>query len=173
MSEKSGWKCALAQWGILWVRMALGVIFAAHGLQKVFGLWGGYGLSATVETFTQKMGISAPLAYAAIFTELVGGLALFFGLLTRISALAIAIHLSVAAYKVHWVNGFFMNWFNIPNVGHGIEYNLALFGMALGLLFTGPGAISLDSLLFCKKCCSKEDSASCCAAEGETKEAGH
>ncbi len=156
MSSKSGWRCCLAQWGILWVRLALGVIFAANGAQKVFGLWGGQGLTGTVAAFT-GMGISTPLAYAAIFTELVGGLGIIFGLLTRLSALGLAVVMGVAIVRVHWANGFFLT-------NQGIEYALALFGMSLGLLFTGAGCFSLDSLLFCREG-KDEESESCCAEE--------
>lgn len=156
MSGKSGWRCSLAQWGLLWLRIALGVIFMAHGAQKVFGLWGGHGLSGTVNFFQQNLGVPPILGYVACFTELLGGAAILLGLLTRLSALGLAAVMGVAIYKVHWVNGFFINWYNTPNVGHGIEYNVALMAMSLCLLFTGAGCISLDSILFCRKC--EEDS---------------
>ncbi len=156
MSSKSGWRCCLAQWGILWVRLALGVIFATHGAQKVFGLWGGQDLATTVAGF-EGMGISAPLAYAAIFTELVGGIGITLGLLTRLSALGLAVVMGVAIVRVHWAGGFFLS-------NQGFEYCLALLGMSLGLLFTGAGCFSLDSLLFCRGC-KDEESESCCAEE--------
>jgi len=123
---------------LLILRLALGVIFFAHGGQKVFGWFGGPGLSAIVSGFGQ-MGIPAPLAYLAAFTELFGGLGMIFGVLSRLSGLGLAITMVVAALKVHLPNGFFLN---SPG-GDGFEYNLALFAMALAILVAGPGRLAI------------------------------
>lgn len=125
-------------WALFVLRLALGVIFFAHGAQKVFGWFGGHGLAGTVSGFGQ-MGIPAPLAYLAAFTELLGGLGMIFGVLSRLSGLGLAIIMVVAALKVHLPNGFFLNG---PS-GSGFEYNLALFAMALAVLLAGPGRLAV------------------------------
>lgn len=125
-------------WALFVLRLALGVIFFAHGAQKVFGWFGGQGLAGTVSGFGQ-MGIPAPLAYLAAFTELLGGLGMIFGVLSRLSGLGLAITMVVAALKVHLPNGFFLNG---PG-GPGFEYNLALFAMAVAVLLAGPGRLAV------------------------------
>jgi putative oxidoreductase len=120
----------------------------AHGSQKLFGLFGGQGVSATLKAFEEKMGIPPILTILAMIAEFGGGLGVLVGCLTRLSALGVASVMVVAIYKVHLVNGFFMNWYCTPGKGHGIEYNIALLGMALSLVFTGGGKWSLDRLLW-------------------------
>lgn len=134
-------------WAPLPLRVSLGVIFFAHGAQKVFGWFGGYGWTGTMQFFTQTLQIPAPLAMVAILTEFLGGIALLAGLFTRWAALLLFGEMVVAALQVHLAHGFFMNWTNAPNVGHGIEYNLALIGAALALVLTGGGRLSLDAAL--------------------------
>ena len=123
-------------WGLLFLRVGLGVIFFAHGAQKVFGWWGGPGLEGTA-TGMAGMGIPAPLAYLAAFTELAGGVALILGVFSRIASLGLAITMVVAMVMVHLPNGFFLG------AKPGIEYNLALFTMSLAVLFAGPGRFAL------------------------------
>ena len=96
--------------GLLVMRLALGIVFFAHGAQKFFGWFGGSGLTATIDGLV-KSGIPMPLAYLVPFTEFLGGLGLIFGVLARLSALGISIIMLVAIFKVHLANGFFMNWF--------------------------------------------------------------
>ncbi len=92
------------------VRLVLGVVFFAHGAQKMLGWFGGYGFHGTMGFFTQQMGIPAPLAFLAICAEFFGGLGLLVGLLSRIAALGIIVNMLVAIATVHRFNGFFMNW---------------------------------------------------------------
>ena len=132
---------------LLVVRLGLGVIFFAHGAQKVLGWYGGHGLKGTVSSFQQRMGIPVALGLIASFTELLGGLGVLTGFLTRLSALGIAIVMLVAVYKLHWQNGFFLNWGLQPGKGHGFEMNLALIAMALALMIGGGGSLSIDRLL--------------------------
>src|SRR3982074_3081818 len=87
------------------LRVALGFLFFVHGSQLVFGWFGGYGLSASISAFTEKMAIPAILTYLAVFSQLLGGLALIFGFMTRIAALAIAVDMIVAIFLVHLPNG--------------------------------------------------------------------
>ena len=134
-----------ARYGPLIVRLALGVIFAAHGAQKVLGWWGGAGFSGTIDAFA-KQGMPPALTVLVMVGEFFGGLGVLFGCLTRIAALGPAIVMAGAIVTVHWRSGFFLNWFNVPGRGHGIECNLAYLAMALSLVFTGAGALSIDGL---------------------------
>ena len=140
--RQTGWQTA-REWGFLALRAALGVIFLAHGSQKLFGWFGGYGFAGTVEYFSSQLGIPAPLGALAILTEFFGGLAVLLGVFTRTAALGLTVTMVVAALKVHLAHGFFMNWENTPGQGHGIETNLALGAMALFLTLAGPGRWAL------------------------------
>ena len=129
------------------MRVVLGIVFFAHGAQKMLGWFGGDGFSGTMGFFTQKLGIPAPLALLAIAAEFIGGLGLLAGLLSRIAALGIACNMIVAIGMVHAQNGFFMNWFGKQH-GEGIEYHLLALALALTILVRGSGAFSVDRLLF-------------------------
>src|SRR5437588_12672274 len=78
------------------LRLVLGVVFFAHGAQKMLGWFGGYGFSGTMGFFTHQMGIPAPLAFLAIAAEFFGGLGLILGFLTRVAAFGIAVNMVVA-----------------------------------------------------------------------------
>lgn len=132
----------------LMVRIPLGLIFMAHGSQKLLGLFGGQGLTGTFKTFEEKMGIPPIFTLLAIIAEFGGGFGILTGFLTRLSAAGIATVMLVAMYKVHWINGFFLNVTGAAGRGHGIEYDLALLGMALYLLIAGGGRWCLDRLVF-------------------------
>lgn len=135
----------MARLGPLVIRLALGAIFFAHGAQKMLGWWGGAGFSGTVEAFT-KQGMPAPMAMLVIAAEFFGGLGVFFGCLTRFAAFGIAAVMTGAIYLVHFQNGFFLNWFNVPGKGHGFECNLGYLAMAVSLMLTGAGPLSIDAL---------------------------
>lgn len=135
---------------LLVLRIPLGIIFIAHGSQKLFGLFGGPGLTGTISSF-QQMGIPPVLTILAIIAEFGGGIGLLLGFLTRLSAAAIAIVMIVAAYEVHLANGFFLNSSCTPGQGHGFEYNLALFAMALFLALRGGGPFGLDRFFWEKQ----------------------
>ena len=128
------------------LRVVLGVIFFAHGAQKVLGWFGGYGLKATV-AYMKSSGLPEAIAYMVCFFEFLGGLGLIVGLLTRLDALAITIVMIGAIATVHWKNGFFINWELAPGKGHGFEANLAFLTMALALILDGGGWLSLDQLI--------------------------
>lgn len=129
-------------WGLLVLRLALGVVFFAHGAQKVLGWFGGPGLAGAAGGMSH-MGIPAALAYVAIFTEFLGGLGLVFGVLARLSALGILIEMAVAVFLVHLPNGFFMNWMGNQK-GEGYEYHLLAMSIALMVLLAGPGRLALS-----------------------------
>lgn len=132
----------------LFIRIPLGLIFLAHGSQKLLGLFGGSGLTATFRIFEDKMGIPPIFTLLAIIAEFGGGLGVLTGFLTRISAAGIASVMAVAMYKVHWAHGFFLNANLVLGRGHGIEFTLALFGMAAYLVVAGGGRWCIDRLIF-------------------------
>ncbi|GFE60294.1 DoxX family protein [Geobacter sp. AOG2] len=132
----------------LMLRIPLGLIFMAHGSQKLLGLFGGQGLTATLKTFELKLGVPPIFALLAIIAEFGGGFGVLTGFLTRLSAAGISAVMLVAIYKVSWVNGFFLNTYCVPGRGHGIEFNIALLGMALYLVIAGGGRWCLDRLVF-------------------------
>jgi putative oxidoreductase len=129
------------------VRVVLGVIFFAHGAQKVFGWFGGPGLRGVIGYFKQSLGIPAPLTVLAALTELLGGLAMVVGFLVRPAAVGLIIVMAGAITQVHWRHGFFLNWALEPGKGHGYEMNLALIAMALAVLVGGAGILSIDRLI--------------------------
>jgi putative oxidoreductase len=128
------------------VRVLLGVIFFAHGAQKVLGWFGGHGLKGTVGYFV-SMGMPAPVAYLVCFIEFLSGIGLVVGFLARLCGLGVAAIMIGAMATVHWQHGFFLNAELKPGKGHGIEYTLALLGMGLAVLVGGAGALSVDRLL--------------------------
>jgi putative oxidoreductase len=132
-------------WSRLVVRLALGIVFFAHGSQKVFGWFGGGGLKATIQMFAQYLKIPPAAAALAAFIECFGGLALILGVLARPAAIAIIVVMLVAIAKVHWKNGFFLA--SQPGQANGWEYNFVLIAMALAVLIGGAGAGSVDYLL--------------------------
>ena len=120
----------------------------AHGSQKLLGLFGGQGLTETFKLFEAKMGIPPIFTLLAIIAEFGGGFGILTGFLTRLSATGISAVMVVAIYKVHWVNGFFLNMSGVAGHGHGIEFDIALLGMALYLMIAGGGRWCLDRLVF-------------------------
>ncbi len=132
------------------LRVSLAAVMFPHGAQKALGWFGGYGFSGTMKFFTEGAHIPAPLAFLAILAEFGGSLALFFGLLTRLSAFGIGTTLAVAAGMMHVKNGFFMNWSGaIPPV-EGFEYHILVVGIALALMVQGGGKLAVDSWIYRK-----------------------
>lgn len=129
------------------LRFVLGIVFFAHGAQKVLGWFGGYGFSGTMGFFTQQMHIPALFAFLAIAAEFLGGLGLILGLLSRIASFGIAVEMIVAVALVHWQNGFFMNWYGNQK-GEGFEYHLLAIAIGLAVIVKGGGAFSLDRVLY-------------------------
>ena len=127
------------------LRLVLGVVYFAHGAQKMLGWFGGYGFHGTMGFFTH-MGMPAPVAFLVICTEFFGGLGLIVGLLTRIAALGIGVEMIGAIFMVHLPNGFFMNWAGNQK-GEGFEYHLLAIAVCAALLLRGAGAFSVDRSL--------------------------
>ncbi len=128
------------------VRLVLGVVFFAHGAQKMLGWFGGYGFHGTMGFFTQGMHIPAPFAFLAICAEFFGGLGLLVGLLSRVAAFGISMNMLVAVFMIHIHNGFFANWSG-QQKGEGIEYHLLAIALSLVVMIKGGGALSVDRAL--------------------------
>jgi putative oxidoreductase len=128
------------------LRLALGVIFFAHGAQKMLGWFGGYGFTGTMGFFTGMMHIPAVFAFLAITAEFFGGLGLILGLLTRVAAFGISCNMIVAVAMVHHQFGFFMNWTGAQK-GEGYEYHILSLAALVVLMIRGAGAASVDRVL--------------------------
>jgi len=128
------------------LRLVLGVVFFAHGTQKMLGWFGGYGFSGTMGFLTGMLHIPAPLAFLAIAAEFFGGIGLLLGFLTRIAAFGIGVNMLVAIARVHHSFGFFMNWFGNQK-GEGFEFHLLVLAIVAFLMIKGAGAFSVDHAL--------------------------
>jgi putative oxidoreductase len=131
-------KSSLNDLALLLLRLGLGAIMWAHGAQKLLGLFGGHGPQAFVR-LVGTLGMPVSLAWLVIAVEFFGGIAIVFGVLSRLAALGFAVEMVVAIVKLHWANGFFMSG---PS-GSGYEYPLLLAVVAFVLLLTGPGRFAL------------------------------
>jgi putative oxidoreductase len=130
-----------AQLGSLALRLPVGIIFMAHGAQKLFGWFGGYGLEGTGQ-WMASIGLEPGylMALLAGSGEFFGGLAILLGLLTRPAAAVLAFTMVVAIVTVHLGNGLFMS-------NNGYEFGLALLAASVALAVQGGGAWSVDRLL--------------------------
>lgn len=131
------------------LRIALGLVIFPHGMQKLFGWFGGFGFTGTMNFFTDTMGIPYALALMAILAESIGSVGLIIGFFTRFCAFGVGVTIAVGALMVHLPNGFFMNWFG-KQAGEGYEYHILVVGMAITLILTGGGRWSLDALILNK-----------------------
>jgi len=127
--------------GLSVVRILVGLIFMAHGAQKLFGLFGGYGLEGTGQ-WMESIGLAPGYLMALLSgsAEFFGGLALVIGLLARPAALALSVTLVVAIFSVHIGNGLFMS-------NNGYEFALALLAGTVAVLIEGAGRFSVDWLI--------------------------
>jgi putative oxidoreductase len=139
-------------WALLVARVVVGVIFMIHGAQKLFGAFGGTGLSAFVQ-------IVGPLGYLVTIGEFFGGLGLILGLLSRFSAASIILIMLGAIGMVHGQFGFFMNWTG-KQAGEGFEYHLLVIGILLPILIAGPGRFALSRYLHLPRIAGNERVAS-------------
>jgi putative oxidoreductase len=132
-----------AGWGGLILRLGLGIVMLPHGMQKLFGWFGGHGFSGTYHYFTDTSHIPGFLAVLAIIAESLGSLGVLFGFLTRIAAFGIVCNMIGAIHLVHYRNGFFMNWTG-QKAGEGFEYHILVIAMGLALMIGGAGKCSID-----------------------------
>jgi len=126
-------------------RLILGVVFFAHGAQKLLGWFGGFGFAGTMHAFTSA-GMPAALGLFVIFTEFFGGLGMITGLLARLSALGIIALMLGAISTVHAKVGFFMNWYGTQK-GEGFEYHLLAIAVAIVIVVKGAGPLSIDRVI--------------------------
>ena len=131
---------------LLVLRLILGVVFFAHGAQKVLGWFGGYGFTGTMGYFTSTAHLPYAVALLPVLTEFLAPFALAAGFFTRIAAFALGFEMFVAIMTVHASNGFFMNWFGNQK-GEGYEYHLLVIGLALALIVQGAGRFSADQAI--------------------------
>lgn len=133
-----------ASWAPLALRLPIGIIFVAHGAQKLFGWFGGYGLAGTGQ-FMDSIGLAPGALMAALAggAEFFGGLALLIGLLVRPAAAALAFAMLVAIFAVHFDKGLFL-------ANNGYEFGLALLAASVALLIGGGGRLSVDRTLAAK-----------------------
>ncbi len=125
----------------------LGTVILAHGVQKLFGWFGGYGFEGTMAFFTETIGLPWVIGLAIILFESIGALAIILGLAIRplvLFSLFLAVGIIISVHAQH---GFYMNWAG-NQAGEGIEFFLLWIGMALSLLITGGGQYSVDRLYF-------------------------
>lgn len=126
---------------LLTVRVIVGIIFAAHGAQKLFGAFEGPGLAKVVE-------MMGPLGYPVTIGEFFGGLGLIVGFLSRFSAASLIVIMIGAIVTVHGQNGFFLGHGPESTLSTaGFEYNLALIGLLAPILIAGPGRFSIGRFL--------------------------
>jgi putative oxidoreductase len=128
------------------LRLCLFFIFWMHGAQKVLGMYHGPGLQGFVG-YLSGLGVPAFMGYLAAFSEFLGALGMLVGFLTRIAAFGLMANMAYAIVAVHAKWGFFMNWGGEPGRGHGYEYPLTLFCMALAVFIGGGGNLSIDRMI--------------------------
>lgn len=165
---KKSMMCSLTafsdDFGKLFLRIVLAFAMIPHGAQKVFGIFGGNGLQATWQYFTEVLQISPLWAGAAIFVEFFAPIFLILGVFTRIWALLLAVLMAVAM-QYHFDNGYFLNWTG-NQLGEGIEFHLLYIGAALALVLLGGGKFAFLRLCKCSDCACETESPS--AAETAT-----
>lgn len=130
--------------GLFVLRVVLGIVILAHGLQKLLGVFGGHGMLETIEMWKQWWQIPVTITVLVILIESLGAFLLIIGFLGRVMAGLIGIVMAGAVLLVHARWGFYMNWYGLPNTGEGFEYHLLVFAMVAAILINGSGAYSLD-----------------------------
>ena len=125
------------------MRLILGPTFMAHGAQKAFGWFGGYGFEGTMQYFMNDIGLPWLLSLFVILIELLGGLFILLGFATRVCAFCILALVIGIVSSVHWRFGFFMNWEGTQG-GEGIEYFLLVLAITSSLTILGGGKFSVD-----------------------------
>ncbi|MDD4922464.1 MAG: DoxX family protein [Bacteroidales bacterium] len=133
-------------WSLLIARLSLGFVLLPHGMQKVLGLFGGYGFAGTLGGL-QSMGLPFLIALLVILAEFAGSIGVIIGLGTRFMAFSILLTMSGAmVLGGHVANGLFMNWAGTQK-GEGMEYFILILGLALVLMIGGGGKWALDNFI--------------------------
>lgn len=128
------------------IRVLLAVVLFPHGAQKLFGLFGGFGFSGTMNYFTGTVGLPWAVGFLVILLEFFGPVALLIGWATRFWSTALLFVFSGIVLTVQH-DYFFMNWFGIQK-GEGAEFFLLAIGMCIALMVSGAGALSVDRTLY-------------------------
>jgi putative oxidoreductase len=131
---------------LLVVRVTVAFTMLSHGVQKLFGWFGGYGFEGTMGFFTNTIGLPYLIALLIILTETIGMILLLIGFLSRYFGIAVIVIL-LGAIWFHWPNGFYMNWSGNLS-GEGFEFHIVLIALALVLSINGGGTYSLDRFIF-------------------------
>lgn len=131
-------------WGQLATRLTLGLVLFPHGAQKMLGIFGGYGFSATMDAFTTQMHLPWIVAFLTILLEFMGSILLIVGFASRIWSLAIIFLFIGIIFTAQLEHGFFMNWFGAQK-GEGYEFSLLIIGLAISTLINGSGKLSIDT----------------------------
>jgi putative oxidoreductase len=132
-------------WPLLIARVTLGAVLLPHGMMKVFGWFGGYGLTGTLEGL-HSMGLPYIIVALVIAAEFLGSAGVILGLGTRFMAFSILLNMSGAMIMGgHIYNGFFMNWYG-SQAGEGMEYFLLMIGLSLAVMIGGGGKFALDQV---------------------------
>lgn len=140
-------------WLIL--RVVLGVVILAHGLQKTFSWFGGHGWDNSMNYFTGHVGLPSALAAFVILIESLGAFFLIIGFAGRINAFLLGVVMLGAFFVDHRHNGFYMNWYGNQK-GEGFEYDLLVWAIAAVLTVNGSGRFSIDQMLSARKSRLKE-----------------
>jgi Predicted membrane protein len=136
-------------YSMLLLRVALGIVMGAHGVQKAFGWFGGFGWDSTIGYFN-SVGLPTFLGGLVILIESLGAFLLIIGFAGRINAALMGIVMIGAFFIDHLQNGFFMNWF-AQTRGEGFEFDILFCAIAAVLTVNGSGALSVDRYLMTKR----------------------
>jgi putative oxidoreductase len=130
----------MLDWGILILRLGIGIMFTAHGLQMAFGLFGGPGINGFSKMLA-SLGFAPAILWSAVasYTVLIGGIFLILGVQTRAASVLLLIFILTAGIKVHLSKGFFL-------LNGGYEYTFVIACACLALILTGPGKFSIFAL---------------------------
>jgi putative oxidoreductase len=136
--------------GLLVLRLALAAVFVAHGAHTLFGVWATPGIGpggiTSMGAFYTSLGLEpgGALAFLAGATQLLGGVLLAVGFLTRAASVALAAYIGVGLWKVHVHWGFFLNWTGVADRREGMEYSIIVAGALVCLILAGAGDWSID-----------------------------
>lgn len=136
-------------YSLLLLRVALGVVLLAHGVQKAFGWFGGFGWNNTIGYFS-SVGLPVALGSLVILIETLGAFLLIVGFAGRINAALMGIVMIGAFFIDHLPNGFYMNWFGETR-GEGFEFDILFWAIAAVLVVKGSGALSIDRIIVKKE----------------------
>lgn len=128
------------------LRVTLALVMLPHGCQLLFGWFGGFGFSGSMDYFTRVEGLPWMVGCMVIMLQSFGALFILFGLFGRLLSLAMTILFLGMIVTSHWQHGFFMNWMG-NQAGEGFEFHVLAIGLSLAIAANGSGACSIDSML--------------------------